>query len=371
MTTDNPLTLPRSGDEWRAALARPGVVLLPLRLFLGVTFTFAGLQKLADPHFFDASRPQSIQGQIMLFRTTSPIKFLLGPISHHAVAFGVLTAIAEIGVGIGTLVGLWSRAAAALGAFLSLSFYLTVSWKTRPYYYGSDIVFVFMWVPFILAGSGGVLSLDAWRTKRLVARPVRGNRRPLPPVPEPLFGRRAVVATGAVAAGGLALAGLDAAIGRGFANDTSSAGANAFPTLPAAATTGPAGSSSPAASSAPAPATSGTSSPTRSPTSTPAGGPTITTAAAVTAAGGVGFTDPSTGDPAYVVQTAAGDYKAFSAICTHAGCTVAFLKKTSQFQCPCHGGLYDAKTGQVLSGPPPQPLPSIAVKNVNGEIKLG
>jgi Rieske Fe-S protein len=71
------------------------------------------------------------------------------------------------------------------------------------------------------------------------------------------------------------------------------------------------------------------------------------------------------------VQTGPGKYKAFSAICTHAGCTVAFLKKTSQFQCPCHGGLYDAKTGKVLSGPPPAPLPSIPVKNVDGKIELG
>jgi thiosulfate dehydrogenase [quinone] large subunit len=348
VTTDKPLSLPQSRDEWRAALSRPGVVLLPLRLFLGVTFTFAGLQKLADPHFFDASRPQSIQGQIALFKTTSPIGFLLGPISHHAVAFGVLTAIAEIGVGIGTLVGLWSRAAAALGALLSLSFFLTVSWQTRPYYYGSDIVFVFTWLPFILVGSAGVLSLDAWRRRPWVEPPPpKGNRRPAPPVPEPLFGRRAVVATGAVAAGGLALAGLDAAIGRGFAHDQATAAANPFPTpgSGSSASAGPSGNPS-------------------------AGGKTIATAAAVDAAGGVGFTDAS-GDPAYVVQTAAGQYAAFSAICTHAGCTVAFLKSTEQFQCPCHGGLYDAKTGKVLSGPPPRPLPPIAVKNVNGEIQLG
>ncbi|BEP15609.1 hypothetical protein acdb102_39200 [Acidothermaceae bacterium B102] len=330
-------TLPQSRDEWAAALSRPGVVLLPLRLFLGLTFTFAGLQKLADPHFFDAARPTSIQGQIAIFRSTSPISFLLGPIAHHAVLFGVVTAIAEIGVGIGTLVGLWSRAAAAVGAVLSFSFFLTVSWKTRPYYYGSDIVFTFMWLPFILAGAGGVLSLDAWRRRPSVAAaPTRGKRQPAPLDEPPLLSRRAVVATGAVAAGGLALAGIDAAVGRGFAHDQAAVAADA--------------------------------SKVATPSST---GATITTAAAVDAAGGVEFKNPTTGDSAYVVQTAPGKYAAFTAICTHAGCTVAYLKKTSQFQCPCHGGLYDAKTGKVLSGPPPAPLPSIAIKNVNGEIQLG
>lgn len=324
--------LPQSRDEWTAALSRPGVVLLPLRLFLGITFTFAGLQKLADPHFFDASRATSIQGQIALFKATSPIHFMLGPVSDHAVLFGVLTAVAEIGVGIGTLVGLWSRAAAALGALLSLSFFLTVSWRTRPYYYGSDIVFVFMWVPFILVGSAGVLSLDAWRRQPSEVLPTRGHQQPRVVPAGRLFNRRAVVASGAVAAGGLALAGLDAAVGRGFAHDRSEAEASKV-------------------------------------ASTASGG-AITTAAAVDAAGGVEFKNPTTGDPGYVVETAPGKYAAFSAICSHAGCTVAFLKKTSQFQCPCHGGLYDAKTGRVLDGPPPAPLQQIAVTNVNGEIHL-
>jgi thiosulfate dehydrogenase [quinone] large subunit len=322
--------VPQSREEWRAALSRPGVVLLPVRLFLGLTFIFAGLQKLADPHFFDASRPQSIQAQILLFKQTSPISFMLGPISDHASAFGVLTAVAELGVGLGTLLGLWARAAAALGALLSLSFFLTVSWKTRPYYYGSDIVFVFAWVPFILVGAGGVLSLDAWRAR---TRAVPSAQ----PDPPQLFGRRTVVATGAVAVGGLALAGLDAAVGRSVAHDKASQ-ANA-----AAAKT----------------------------VTTVGGVTTVATAADVDAAGAVEFKDPTTGDPAYVVQTAAGQYAAFSARCTHAGCIVSFLKPSAQFQCPCHGGLYDAKTGKVLSGPPPAPLPSIAVKHVGGDIQLG
>ena len=103
----------------------------------------------------------------------------------------------------------------------------------------------------------------------------------------------------------------------------------------------------------------------------PSGSTTITTTAAVDATGGVEFKNPSTGDTAYVVATGAGTYAAFSAICTHAGCTVAYVKKVSQFQCPCHGGVYDAKTGKVLSGPPPAPLPSIAIKTVDGEIQLG
>jgi thiosulfate dehydrogenase [quinone] large subunit len=336
VTSESTRILPQSRAEWTAALSRPGIVLLPLRLFLGVTFTFAGLQKLADPHFFDAKYPTSIQGQLASFKATSPISFMLGPISHHAVAFGVLTAVAELGVGLGTLLGLWSRAAALVGAALSFSFFLTVSWQTRPYYYGSDIVFTFMWVPFFLVGAGGFFSLDAWR-RRASAVQSDGPQVVTDGDGEPLFNRRAVVASGAVAVGGLALAGIDAAVGRGAAHDKASA-ANAAGATPVEVVIGVA---------------------------------TIATTAAVDASGGVEFKNPSTGDSAYVVATGAGSYAAFSAICTHAGCTVAYVKKASQFQCPCHGGVYDAKTGKVLSGPPPAPLPSIAIKTVNGEIQLG
>lgn len=75
------------------------------------------------------------------------------------------------------------------------------------------------------------------------------------------------------------------------------------------------------------------------------------------------------GNPAIVAQPTAGTAVAFSAICTHMGCTVA--PAGTQLQCPCHGSVYDANTGQVLSGPAPKALPKIAVRVVNGEVVKG
>ena len=51
------------------------------------------------------------------------------------------------------LVGLFTRCAAAAGLGLNLVLFLTASWKTCPYFLGSDIVFVFAWLPFVLAGA--------------------------------------------------------------------------------------------------------------------------------------------------------------------------------------------------------------------------
>ena len=158
-----------------------GRVLLPLRAFLGFTFCFAGLQKLANPRFFDAADPASIQAQLAGAAHRSPIHALISPLTHVAVPLGIVIAFGELAVGVGTLLGLRARLAAAGGVALSLMLFLTVSFHASPYYTGADIVFAFAWTPLLLAGSGPVLSLDAaiadWAARR------RGTRAPTWPAP--------------------------------------------------------------------------------------------------------------------------------------------------------------------------------------------
>jgi cytochrome b6-f complex iron-sulfur subunit len=69
--------------------------------------------------------------------------------------------------------------------------------------------------------------------------------------------------------------------------------------------------------------------------------------------------------PGIVVRTAAGEVRAFSAVCTHLDCTVQFKADTSQLWCACHNGTYDLG-GNVVSGPPPKPLERFVV-NLRGE----
>jgi Rieske Fe-S protein len=58
-------------------------------------------------------------------------------------------------------------------------------------------------------------------------------------------------------------------------------------------------------------------------------------------------------------------YRALLATCTHLGCRVRWDATASQFRCPCHGGIYD-RAGQVVSGPPPEPLRRVPIR-VNAE----
>ena len=109
-----------------------------------------------------------------LLRHASPIGALVATSAHAPILVGLVIAFSELAVGVGTLAGFYLRLAAVGGTLLSLTFFLTVSWSTTPYYYGSDIVFVFAWLTILAFGDTGVLSLQASVTERA--------RRPPPPV---------------------------------------------------------------------------------------------------------------------------------------------------------------------------------------------
>ncbi|MET8626092.1 Rieske (2Fe-2S) protein [Kitasatospora sp. NPDC004669] len=70
-----------------------------------------------------------------------------------------------------------------------------------------------------------------------------------------------------------------------------------------------------------------------------------------------------------VTQPTAGQYKAFSAKCTHAGCIVDQVKK-EQIQCPCHGSRFGIADGAVQDGPAPSPLPAYTVTVEGGNLKV-
>ncbi|MET9608829.1 Rieske (2Fe-2S) protein [Streptomyces sp. NPDC006512] len=67
---------------------------------------------------------------------------------------------------------------------------------------------------------------------------------------------------------------------------------------------------------------------------------------------------------------AEGQYKAFSAQCTHAGCVLDKIVE-GQGNCPCHGSRFDLGTGEVLRGPATAPLPAVPVKAENGKLIAG
>jgi len=65
--------------------------------------------------------------------------------------------------------------------------------------------------------------------------------------------------------------------------------------------------------------------------------------------------------PALLIHASDNTWVAFSAVCTHLGCTVEFQPEQNRIHCACHGGIYDPRTGKNIGGPPPRPLTSYKV----------
>ena len=74
--------------------------------------------------------------------------------------------------------------------------------------------------------------------------------------------------------------------------------------------------------------------------------------------------------PAIVINSKERGFIAFSKVCTHLGCLVEYDKDKNRMICPCHAGIYDLE-GNVLSGPPPKPLPKLPLRVEGDNIVIG
>jgi thiosulfate dehydrogenase [quinone] large subunit len=295
------------------------MALLPLRLFLGVTFVYAGVYKLSDAGFLHAGSDTYIGDQLEGFARGTPGGWLLETFAlPRPVLAGIGVAVLEIAIGLLAVVGRFTRAAASGGLGLSLVLFFTASWHTSPYFLGSDIVFAFAWLPFALAGATGQPALD-----NRPARAVRLRRR----------GRVVVPVTGALLT---RRAALRQALG-----------------FTAAATGALAGVSVAARGSVPAPPRA----------VAPSGTPVADSASL---APGDAMPVTVAGRPALVIRGSDGSVRAFAATCTHQGCEVEW--RDGEIRCPCHHARFDPETGAPARGPAREPLAPVRVVERAGSI---
>lgn len=352
----------------------PGMAIWPLRLFLGISFIWASFDKLRDPQFLDPSAMGFVGKQIAPSLVDSPIGGLIAAMLPLATLLGIIVMAGELLIGVATLLGWFTRFSALMGLLINLMFYLTITWDIRPFYYGADIVFVVGWLTLLLTGPGP-LSVDAYlrRHSKPPQQAVMINQQ---------AGKRAMVRdvapaemSGAVSRRRFNVMALSAVVGGVvFLLDGA-----AWPILHSGSK--PALAQLPGQS--PTTATSATSSSAIQPTATSDAAnlgnpppqqpqPTDTPGAAMSgqllaAAGSLpvnqslNFTDPTTGGPAVLVHLTSG-YAAYSAICTHQGCTVQYDSQQTLLACPCHGALFDpASNGAVVRRPARLPLSAIPV----------
>jgi thiosulfate dehydrogenase [quinone] large subunit len=314
-----PATAPPARDRW------PGYATLPLRLFLGATFVYAGLQKIFDPGFLQPGSSTYIGTQLQAFAAHSPIGSVIQALALPTPQLtGIAVIATELVVGGLVLLGIATRWASAVGAVVNLVFFLTASWTVQPYFLGSDGIYAVAWITLVLVGDQGVATarplVFGSDTASSASRPSKTD----------LDRRRLLLQIGGAAVAAVWVLGL-------------------WPRTRGTTVAAPAGVS-------PSPTTSPTS--VASPTGTRIGALTD-----LQSQGFLNFQDPKSGDPAVAVSLSRGNVVAFDAVCTHAGCTVTYDSNQRLLSCPCHGALFDpANAAAVVAGPAPSPLASINVQ---------
>jgi uncharacterized membrane protein YphA (DoxX/SURF4 family) len=172
--TDEPRTVRRQGDDPARHAYYPGrrmnlgVVLLPLRVFLGFISIYAGMGKLCDPVYFDGGKRGSMVKWLNTLHPWDVAEPLRQFALQHPVGSGLVIAFLQVVVGVLTILGCWQRVAAVFGALLSAALIVTVSWKTVPAYDAPDIIYLAAWSPLVIAGApvysvDGRLAGGAWR----------------------------------------------------------------------------------------------------------------------------------------------------------------------------------------------------------------
>jgi thiosulfate dehydrogenase [quinone] large subunit len=296
---------------------------IPLRLFLGVTFVYAGLQKISDPGFLSPGSGTYIGTQLQGFAAHSPIGFLIDLLAlpvPQLTGMGVIAT--ELVIGALVILGLETRWAAAAGALLSFVLFLTASWNVQPYFLGSDSIYTVAWITMALVGDQGVLTARPY-----FARLPANDPRPRTAID--LRRRRLLIQLGGA---GVALVWVLALLPR---------------------TRGVVGNSN-VGQATPSPAASPVASPT---------GTKIGALADLQSRGSLTFQDPTSGDPAVAVALSGGNVVAFDAVCTHAGCQVNYDSGQHLLVCPCHGAEFDpSRAAAVVAGPAPTALTSIKLQ---------
>ena len=258
-----------------------------MRIWLGVTWMYAGFDKASDPGFLKAGSSSFIGTQLSAFSVNSPVGFIFNKLVDNATQVGIFIMLVEFAIGAATLLWIAPTWAAFGGFAMSLTLWLASTWNVKPYFLASNSAYTILWLSYFLFLYGS-------RRRSKVSLDRRG------------FIRVSVVAAIAIAGVGLG---------------------KILPKSVAGASSGP---------------------------------KNIIKGASFKVGQTYSFVSKA-GTPAILFRTKNGIF-AYSAVCTHQGCTVQFNSASSKLQCGCHGAVFDPfNEAKVVTGPTNTALARIEV----------
>ncbi len=370
---------PSSDDDTPRFL---GWILLPMRIFLGLTFIYAGIQKLTDPQFFNPSTPGYIGKQILRFAYGSPMHdFLIGVAHPHAVLFGWTTALGEIAVGLAIYAGFLFRPAAFLLDQLVPAGH--TGQKLHPV--------LQLYILLVVAGapqqSSHTAGISLFGINLMTGSSLQGHGHKPGATQTAQMTRRNILqdwVVGAAAVASIAVLGIPLRI---FSNDpnenvtqtsdntantisaTSTPDATITTSTPDATIT----TSTPDATKTPSAASATSTSITPIPVRPVSVGQNIAPVGAVPKNSFVKFIIASSQDSAILIHLPNDTFVAYDAVCPHAGYTVDYHSDTQILVCPGHGSQFDpVHNGRVLQGPAAAPLSTLGIHidSATGAIRL-
>lgn len=141
-----------------AALPRSALYLIPLRIFLGLGWLRAGIEKVIDPQWWSGAGVRTfVDAQLAGGHALPPVRPLLeGPVTDAAVAVAAVVAATQVIIGACILLG-W-RTTPALFAGIAMNLVFVVSGQTNP-----SVFYLLVAWPLLVGGAGSLFGLDAAR----------------------------------------------------------------------------------------------------------------------------------------------------------------------------------------------------------------
>ncbi len=276
-----------ASSSWRSQSAGLRI----LRLWLGITWIYAGWDKASDGGFLSRGSSTFIGTQLSGYSTQSPLGAgVFNKLIEHSIQVGLLVMVGEFAIGLATLLWVAPTLAAFAGFSMSMSLWLASSFYVSPYFLASDTAYAVLWLSYLLL--------------------IKNNRKGFSMSLE----RRGIMRIAIIGGLSAALAGA----GKLFTPKAMQDSANAA-------------------------------------TSTK-----IVKLASLKVGATKNFV-LADGAPAILFRTKTGVF-AYSAICTHQGCTVAYDPAKKVMKCPCHGAEFDPlKSAKPVVGPAINPLGKVKV----------
>lgn len=145
------LSINKTIESWRSQ----AIHIRLIRVWLGVTYIYAGWHKASDSGFLTRGSSTFIGSQLSGFASQSPVGFIFNELIEYSQFVGIFVLLSEFAIGIATLLWIAPTSAAVGGFTMAITLWLASGFYIRPYFLSGDLVYAVLWFSYFLYLTGG------------------------------------------------------------------------------------------------------------------------------------------------------------------------------------------------------------------------